>query len=168
MTASEDAASTDDGVLWVGRSNARWPGLLALVLAGGGMVLVGLVPMGWPGGLALIASTAVVLPLGRIEVMVAEAGVQVSYGRSGLLRQPFALSRLDSAATTRLSAWSGGGLGYKGSLQLIGWARAANRSGPGLRLGLDERRTFTVSVDDPEGAVDALAGLGVARGDGGG
>jgi len=168
VTASEDAASTDDGVLWVGRSNARWPGLLALVLAGGGMVLVGLVPTGWPGGLALIASTAVVLPLGRIEVMVAEAGVQVSYGRSGLLRQPFALSRLDSAATTRLSAWSGGGLGYKGSLQLIGWARAANRSGPGLRLGLDERRTFTVSVDDPEGAVDALAGLGVARGDGGG
>ncbi|MBJ30453.1 MAG: hypothetical protein CL466_03420 [Acidimicrobiaceae bacterium] len=168
MTASEDAASTDDGVLWVGRSNARWPGLLALVLAGGGMVLVGLVPTGWPGGLALIASTAVVLPLGRIEVMVAEAGVQVSYGRSGLLRQSFALSRLDSAATTRLSAWSGGGLGYKGSLQLIGWARAANRSGLGLRLGLDERRTFTVSVDDPEGAVDALAGLGVARGDGGG
>lgn len=168
MTASEDRPSSDDGVLWVGTSNARWPGLLALVLAAGGVVLVGLVPIGWPGGLALIASTAVVLPLGRIEVMVAEVGVQVSYGRSGLARQQFALSRLDSVATTRLSAWSGGGLGYKGNLRLMGWARAANRSGPGLRLGLDGRRTFTVSVDDPEGAVDVLAGLGVARGDGGG
>lgn len=168
MSGPEDVPSTGDGVLWEGASTARWPGLLALALAVGGLVLVGLVPMGWPGGLALIASTAVVLPLGRIEVLVAEAGVQVSYGRSGFVRQRFALARLDSVATTHLSAWSGGGLGYKGSLRLMGWARSANRSGPGLRLELDGHRTFTVSVDGPDGAVDALVGLGVTRGDGGG
>ncbi len=168
MTTPEDVPSPADGVLWVGTSTARWPGLLALALVVGGLLLVGLVPMGWPGGLSLIVSTAVVLPLGRIEVLVAEAGVQVAYGRSGLVRQRFALSRLDSVTTVRLSAWSGGGLGYKGSLRLMSWARAANRSGSGLRLGLDGRRTFTVSVDDPEGAVDALVGLGVARGGDGG
>jgi len=141
---------------------------MALAMAVGGVVLVGLVPMGWPGGLALLASTTLVLPLRRIDVVVADAGVQVSFGRSGLVRQRFRLDRIDSVAVVELSAWSGGGLGYKGSLRLIGWARAANRSGPGLRFGLDGRRTYTVSSDGPEGAVEALGGLGVARRDGGG
>ena len=158
MSTPEGAPSHGDGVLWEGASTARWPGLMALAMAVGGVVLVGLVPMGWPGGLALR----------RIDVVVADAGVQVSFGRSGLVRQRFRLDRIDSVAVVELSAWSGGGLGYKGSLRLIGWARAANRSGPGLRFGLDGRRTYTVSSDGPEGAVEALGGLGVARRDGGG
>ena len=96
MRTPEDVPSHGDGVLWTGTSTARWPGLLSGGMVAGGVVLAALVPPAWPGAMSLLASTVLVLPLRRIEVLVVEAGVQVSYGRSGLVRQRFALSRLDS------------------------------------------------------------------------
>ena len=153
-----------DRVLWEGSSTARWPALMAGLMALGAVVLAAWLPPAWLGSLFLLLSTMIVLPLCRIDVRVADAGVEVSYGRSGLLRQRFRRERIDSTAVVCLSAWSGGGLGYKGCLRLMGWARAANRGGPGLRLQLDGRRTYTVSVDGPQGAVDALADLGVSQG----
>ncbi len=161
--SGDDSPVDGDRILWEGSSTARWPAVLAGLMALWALVIVVWLPPAWPGSLSLLLSTMIVLPLGRIDVRVAGAGVEVSYGRSGLIRQRVRRERIDSTAIVCLSAWSGGGLGYKGSLRLLGWARAANRGGPGLRLRLDDRRSYTVSVDDPQGAVDALTVLGVPQ-----
>jgi hypothetical protein len=49
-----------------------------------------------------------------------------------------------------------GGWGYRGSRLLFGRAALVIRGGPGLRVVTKKGKAFTVTVDDPEGALVAL------------
>ena len=126
-------------------------------------VLVILIPAVWPvlisGGLASFTF----LIFRRIDVVVVEAGVQVSYGFGGRPVQRFRLEGIEGVRAERMTRWQAQGLGYRGSLRFFRVARAVIRSGDGLHLELAGGRRFWVSVDGPEGAVEALGNLGVPR-----
>jgi len=127
------------------------------------VLLVALVPAAWPALVAALCGILFVLPFRRIEVVVVEAGVQVAYGGGGWIRQRFRLDRIDGASVEPAPPWWQGGMGYRGSLRLLRWARSSNRAGPCLRLRLDGDRSFMVSVDEPADAVEALVALGVSE-----
>ena len=150
-----------DGIRWQGASLARWPTILAGAMVVWPVLLVALVPAAWPALITALCGALFVLPFRRIEVVVAEAGVQVAYGDGGWIRQRFGLERIDGASVEPASAWWRGGLGYRGSLRLLRWARSSNRAGPCLHLRLDGDRSFIVSVDAPDAALGALVALGV-------
>ena len=150
-------------VLWAGAATARWPTRLAVSLVFSLAVLVTLIPVAWPALISggLVAFTSLIFR--RIDVVVAEAGVQVSYGFGGRPVQRFGLEGIEGASAERMTRWQTQGLGYKGSLRFFRVARAVIRSGDGLHLELTGGRRFWVSVDGPEGAVEALGHLGVPR-----
>ena len=69
-------------ILWEGSATARWPTRLAVSLVFLLAVLVTLIPVAWPALISggLVAFTSLIFR--RIDVVVVEAGVQVSYGLS--------------------------------------------------------------------------------------
>ena len=148
---------------WEGSATARWPTRLAVALVFSLVVLVTLIPVVWPvlisGG--LVAFTFLIFR--RIDVVVIEAGVQISYGFGGWPVQRFRLEGIEGARAERITRWQTQGLGYRGSLRFFRMARAVIRSGDGLHLELTGGRRFWVSVDGPEGAVEALGHLGVPK-----
>ena len=150
-------------ILWEGSATARWPTRLAVALVFSLAVLVTLMPVAWPvlisGGLAAFTF----LIFRRIDVVVVKAGVQVSYGFGGRPVQRFRMERIEGARAERMTRWQAQGLGYKGSLRFFRMARAVIRNGDGLHLDLAGGRRFWVSVDGPDGAVEALGHLGVPR-----
>ena len=150
-------------ILWEGSATARWPTRLAVSLVFLLAVLVTLIPVAWPalisGGLGAVAF----LIFRRIDVVVVEAGVQVSYGFGGRPVQRFRLEGIEGARAERMTRWQAQGLGYRGSLRFFRVARAVIQSGDGLHLELAGGRRFWVSVDGPAGAVEALGHLGVPR-----
>ena len=150
-------------ILWEGSATARWPTRLAVSLVFLLAVLVTVIPVAWPalisGGLVAFAF----LIFRRIDVVVVEAGVQVSYGFGGRPVQRFRLEGIEGARAERMTRWQAQGLGYRGSLRFFRVARAVIRSGDGLHLELAGGRRFWVSVDGPEGAVETLGHLGVPR-----
>ena len=150
-------------VLWEGSATARWPTRLAVSLVFSLAVLVTLIPVAWPALISgvLVAFTSLIFR--RIDVVVAEAGVQVSYGFGGRPVQRFRLEGIEGARAERMTRWQTQGLGYRGSLRFFRMARAVIRSGDGLHLELTGGRRFWVSVDGPEGAVEALGHLGVPK-----
>ena len=150
-------------ILWEGSATARWPTWLAVFSVFSMAVLVTLIPVVWPvlisGGLVAL----IFLIFRRIDVVVVEAGVQISYGFGGRPVQRFRLEGIEGARAERITRWQTQGLGYRGSLRFFRMARAVIRSGDGLHLELTGGRRFWVSVDGPEGAVEALGHLGVPR-----
>ena len=64
-------------ILWEGSATARWPTRLAVALVSSLAVLVILIPVAWPALISggLVAFTSLIFR--RIDVVVAEAGVQV-------------------------------------------------------------------------------------------
>ena len=150
-------------ILWEGSATARWPTWLAVFSVFSMAVLVTLIPVVWPvlisGGLVAL----IFLIFRRIDVVVVEAGVQISYGFGGRPVQRFRLEGIEGARAERMTRWQTQGLGYRGSLRFFRMARAVIRSGDGLHLELTGGRRFWVSVDGPEGAVEALGHLGVPR-----
>ena len=150
-------------ILWEGSATARWPTRLAVSLVFLLAVLVTLIPVAWPALISgcLVAFTSLIFR--RIDVVVVEAGVQVSYGFGGRPVQRFRLEGIEGARAERITRWQAQGLGYRGSLRFFRVARAVIRSGDGLHLELAGGRRFWVSVDGPEGAVEALGHLGVPR-----
>jgi len=150
-------------VLWEGSATARWPTRLAVSLVFSLAVLVTLIPVAWPALISggLVAFTSLIFR--RIDVVVVEAGVQVSYGFGGRPVQRFRLEGIEGVRAERMTRWQAQGLGYRGSLRFFRVARAVIRSGDGLHLELAGGRRFWVSVDGPAGAVEALGHLGVPR-----
>ena len=150
-------------ILWEGSATARWPTWLAVFSVFSMAVLVTLIPVVWPvlisGGLVAL----IFLIFRRIDVVVVEAGVQISYGFGGRPVQRFRLEGIEGARAERMTRWQTQGLGYRGSLRFFRVARAVIRSGDGLHLELTGGRRFWVSVDGPEGAVEALGHLGVPK-----
>ncbi len=150
-------------ILWEGSATARWPTRLAMVLVFSLAVLVTLIPVAWPALISggLVAFTSLIFR--RIDVVVVEAGVQVSYGFGGRPVQRFRIERIEGARVERMTRRQTKGLGYKGSLRFFREARVVIRNGDGLHLDLAGGRQFWVSVDGPEGAVEALGHLGIPR-----
>ena len=86
-----------------------------------------------------------------------------SYGFGGRPVQRFRIEQIEGARVERMTRRQTKGLGYKGSLRFFRMARAVIRNGDGLHLDLAGGRQFWVSVDGPEGAVEALGHLGIPR-----
>ena len=149
-------------ILWEGSATARWPTRLAVALMSSLAALVILTPVAWPAIFSGLSAFTFLI-FRRIDVVVAEAGVQVSYGFGGRPVQRFLIEQIEGARVERMTRRQTKGLGYKGSLRFFRMARAVIRSGDGLHLELTGGRRFWVSVDGPAGAVEALGHLGVPR-----
>ena len=102
-----------------------------------------------------------ILALSRFDVTVSVAGVTIAYGLKGWPCQHIDLGDIVGAGAERVGWRSSGGLGYRGSLRLFKQARVLVRHGECLRLDMVRGRRLWVSVDQAEGAVTALADLGV-------
>ena len=149
-------------ILWEGSATARWPTRLAVALMSSLAALVILTPVAWPAIFSGLSAFTFLI-FRRIDVVVAEAGVQVSYGFGGRPDQRFLIEQIEGARVERMTRRQTKGLGYKGSLRFFRMARAVIRNGDGLHLDLAGGRQFWVSVDGPEGAVEALGHLGIPR-----
>ena len=149
-------------ILWEGSATARWPTRLAVALMSSLAALVILTPVAWPAIFSGLSAFTFLI-FRRIDVVVAEAGVQVSYGFGGRPVQRFLIEQIEGARVERMTRRQTKGLGYKGSLRFFRMARAVIRNGDGLHLDLAGGRQFWVSVDGPEGAVEALGDLGIPR-----
>ncbi len=149
-------------IFWEGSATARWPTRLAVALMSSLAVLVILIPVAWPAIFSGLSAFTFLI-FRRIDVVVAEAGVQVSYGFGGRPVQRFLIEQIEGARVERMTRRQTKGLGYKGSLRFFRMARAVIRNGDGLHLVLAGGRQFWVSVDGPEGAVEALGHLGIPR-----
>ncbi|MEC8982236.1 MAG: hypothetical protein VX905_01525 [Actinomycetota bacterium] len=149
-------------ILWEGSAAARWPTRLAVALMSSLAALVILTPVAWPAIFSGLSAFTFLI-FRRIDVVVAEAGVQVSYGFGGRPVQRFLIEQIEGARVERMTRRQTKGLGYKGSLRFFRMARAVIRNGDGLHLVLAGGRQFWVSVDGPEGAVEALGHLGIPR-----
>ncbi len=149
-------------ILWEGSATARWPTRLAVALVSSLAVLVILIPVAWPAIFSGLSAFTFLI-FRRIDVVVVEAGVQISYGFGGRPVQRFRIERIEGARVERMTRRQTKGLGYKGSLRFFREARVVIRNGDGLHLDLAGGRQFWVSVDGPEGAVEALGHLGIPR-----
>ena len=149
-------------ILWEGSATARWPTRLAVALMSSLAALVILTPVAWPAIFSGLSAFTFLI-FRRIDVVVAEAEVQVSYGFGGRPVQRFLIEQIEGARVERMTRRQTKGLGYKGSLRFFRMARAVIRNGDGLHLDLAGGRQFWVSVDGPEGAVEALGHLGIPR-----
>ncbi|MCS5676513.1 MAG: hypothetical protein NZ600_03140 [Acidimicrobiales bacterium] len=149
-------------ILWEGSATARWPTRLAVALMSSLAALVILTPVAWPAIFSGLSAFTFLI-FRRIDVVVVEAGVQVSYGFGGRPVQRFLIEQIEGARVERMTRRQTKGLGYKGSLRFFRMARAVIRNGDGLHLDLAGGRQFWVSVDGPEGAVEALGHLGIPR-----
>ncbi len=149
-------------ILWEGSATARWPTRLAVALMSSLAALVILTPVAWPTIFSGLSAFPFLI-FRRIDVVVVEVGVQVSYGFGGRPVQRFLIEQIEGARVERMTRRQTKGLGYKGSLRFFRMARAVIRNGDGLHLVLAGGRQFWVSVDGPEGAVEALGHLGIPR-----
>ncbi len=97
--------------------------------------------------------------LSRVVVRVVDAPegrcLEVVYG-GGIVRQIMPVSTIDRVDVVDVSPWRWGGIGYRGSLRLLGRAALVTRAGPGLRVTLTSGRRFSVTVDEPGAFADAL------------
>jgi hypothetical protein len=112
------------------------------------------------GSLATLFLLCAFLAALRIVVRVVETAqgreLVVVYGPGGLVRQVFGPEQIVSASVQgppRLMA----GWGYQGSLKLLRQAAVITRRGTALQVALTGKRRFSVSVDDPDAFVAALA-----------
>ncbi|MEU6175995.1 hypothetical protein ABZ832_29320 [Streptantibioticus parmotrematis] len=154
--------------VWTGRASNRAQWLLAV--AGAGCLALGIelaVDSSWASGLtALVMSVVGCLAAGvlvlfgtlaftHVRVRVDGDCVEVRCGHIGVPRRRIPLDQVDSA---RLAPWisprNWGGWGYRWRPEM-GTAVIVRR-GPGIVVDLGGGRLFTVTVDDPEGAVRAI------------
>jgi hypothetical protein len=122
---------------------------------------------GAPGALVpaaiLVVAAVPVLAFVEVHVQVTGDALRVLYG--GSLRRPVTtvpLADVETAEVVDVRPMRHGGWGYRGSLRVFGRAAVVLRKGPGARFGLRGGRVFVVTVDDPEGLVAAVAGVGAA------
>lgn len=154
---------------WTGTARSR---ALPVLLLGSALVVVAVVgaavladPAGLPasgGGRALL-TLVVLVPVvllacaatafSSVHVDVDDERVEVRCGPWGRPRWSRRRDELAAAGVTDLRAGRWGGWGWR-------WSGAGTavllRSGPALRLVPRDGRPFSVSLDDPDGAVAAL------------
>ena len=148
---------------WKGSCQAMWPVVLAATLA----TIFFLVLILWPkaalGLVLVLAAAPLILAFRRLDVTVSAAGVTIAFGLNGWPCWHIDLGDIVGVGVERVGWRSSGGLGYRGSLRLFKQARVLVRHGECLRLDMVRGRRLWVSVDQAEGAVTALADLGVGN-----
>lgn len=156
--------------VWTGRASNRVQWLLAA--AGAACVALGIeiaVDSAWTGtsagllpvvmsivgcitaGLLVLAGT---LAFVHVRVSIDADGLEVRCGHIGLPRRRIAWSEVDSVSLVRVTPRHWGGWGYRWRPER-GTAVVVRR-GPGVVLELGGGHRFTVTVDDAEGAVQAI------------
>ena len=148
---------------WNGSCQAMWPVVLAATQVTIFLVVLILWPKAALGLVLVVALAPLILAFRRLDVTVSAAGVIIAYGLNGWPRQHIHISDIVGVGVERVGWRSSGGLGYRGSLRLFKQARVLVRHGECLRLDMVRGRRLWVSVDQAEGAVAALADLGVGN-----
>ncbi|WP_143230632.1 hypothetical protein [Actinosynnema sp. ALI-1.44] len=108
-------------------------------------------------GVVLAAGGVSILALAEIRVQVTASHLRIAYG--GPLRWPRTTIRLNdvrAVAVVNVDPRHHGGWGYRGSLRLLGHAALNLRRGPGLRLTLGDGVRFVLTVEDADGAAEAI------------
>ena len=148
---------------WKGSCQAMWPVALAATQATIFFLVLILWPKATLGLVLVLAAAPLLLAFRRLDVTVSAAGVTIVYGLKGWPCQHIDLGDIVGAGVERVGWRSSGGLGYRGSLRLFKQARVLVRHGECLRLDMVRGRRLWVSVDEAEGALAALADLGVGN-----
>lgn len=140
-------------VAWSGTVTARWPLLIGLALAAGG--IIELVVAGTIIGTILVIAGLSVLAFCRVRVAADSRGVRVSMGFP-FPRKTVPISAINHAAAIDLHPMEWGGWGYRVARPAKGFSRTAVvlRKGEALHLTLRSGREFAVTVD---GADEAAA-----------
>ena len=110
----------------------------------------------WPAAIVLAIAALVVLVFRRIVVTVDRSDLVVRYASPVSFRHRIARRDIETAEVVDVRPVKWGGWGYRGSRLLFGRAALVIRGGPGLRVVTKKGKAFTVTVDEPEGAVAAL------------
>ena len=148
---------------WKGSCQAMWPVALAATQATIFFVVLILWPKAALGLVLVLAAAPLILAFRRLDVTVSAAGVTIAYGLKGWPCQHIHLGDIVGAGAERVGWRFSGDLGCRGSLRLFKQARVLVRHGACLRLDMVRGRRLWVSVDQAEGAVAALADLGVGN-----
>ena len=145
---------------WKGSCESQWPVFVVaaeVVIFG---VITAFAPVMVFGLISVLSVAPLILAFRRLEVTVSAGGVKLAYGLRGWPRQCIDLSDIVAAKVER-ATWRTGGIGYRGSLRLFKQTKVIVRHGECLRLQLVRGRCLWVSVDEANGAVAALADLGI-------
>ena len=144
-------------VFWTSSAENRFEALLSVAL----LVVSALVALRFEVRHAIVlAFVAVVVEhVSSIRVVVNGQRLVVRYGRLGWVRQSIDLRRVLRASAFDLVPMAHGGWGYRGSLWILGRASVVVRGGPALRLELEKRRVFSITVDEAGTAADLINGL---------
>ncbi|MEU2509621.1 hypothetical protein ABZ621_33620 [Streptomyces sp. NPDC007863] len=156
--------------VWTGRATNRFQWIAAV--AGAAFMALGItlaVESAWTSGIAALVMAVVgcvaagllvlfgTLAFVHVEVRVDERAMEVRCGHIGVPRRTIPLSEVvDADYAPRVNPRHWGGWGYRwrpdrGTAVVV-------RRGEGLVLRLADGRTFTVTVDGAEGAVDSIRG----------
>lgn len=109
--------------------------------------------------LVVVAAAALVLGFATVEATIDGAGLHARTAPVPFHRMTIPAADIEEARIVghRTLSWGiSSGWGYRGSLRLFRSAAWVVRSGPALQLGLTGGRTFTITLDDAEGALAAL------------
>ena len=110
----------------------------------------------WPAAIVLAVAALFVLLFRRVVVTVDRDELLVRYALPVGFKHRIRRRDIDTAEVVDVRPRKWGGWGYRGSRLLFGRAAVVIRGGPGLRVVTKKGKSFTVTVDEPEGAVAAL------------
>jgi hypothetical protein len=173
---SAEADAEPGAAVWAGGARNRWQWALAAVagacVALGVLVVLDVQDASSGTAMAMAASGSLagglLLGLGAIAFLWVRVGVDldgvtVRCGAGGVPRARFRLADVAGASRAEVSTQAWGGWGYR--IRRAGRERAyVIRGGPALVLSLCDGRSVTVTVDDPDGAVAAIAAARAAAG----
>jgi len=136
--------------VWSSRLHSRF--MLFPVAA---LIISGLVVLFAPDvptllGVALLVAGFAALSLATIGVTAGPTGVRVKYGVLPWPATTIDIDDIASASVVDVRPKDWGGWGYRGTLKMMGKAAVVLQAGPGLRLDLNDGRTFVVTIDNPE------------------
>jgi hypothetical protein len=102
------------------------------------------------GGVFILSLTAIVVEIDQREFRIRY------FGGTRWPATHIPISTIREVEVVNVDPPRSGGWGYRGSLRMQGAAAVNIRRGPGIRLKLDGGKRFLVTVDDAEGAAQAL------------
>lgn len=144
------------GVFFAQVTSPLMAGVSIALLASGALVLLS---ASWVLAAALCALSAVVLMFAHVSVSIDEAGVHIAYGPLSFPRQTIPLQDVVLAEAVEVRPMAYGGWGYRGSLRIAGKAALVLRAGVGIKLSLEQAKTFVVTVDDAASAAGLINDL---------
>lgn len=144
------------GVFFAQVASPLMAGLAVAFLAAATIVLMN---ASWVLAASLGALSVVLLMFARVSVSIDESGVHMTYGPLSFPRQTIPLCDVVSAEAIEVRPMAYGGWGYRGSLRIAGKAALVLRAGTGIKLSLEQAKTFVLTVDDAASAAGLINDL---------